>query len=335
LIEEDICLYAMIKALARPGVFSCTLKPFYLCKLVRHCNSLQASSIIIAPLEHRQILRISGKDSIDLLQGLLTNDVTKLNDKQCMFSMMLNTQGRVEHDFLLYKEVGEDADSVSVLLECEHTMAERVAQLLKRYKLRKKVSIDDKTDLKVWQAMSKEPPEDAMKLVSNTFINGMCFADPRAHVLGCRIVAKTLAVPSDWVGVADDYHQLRYEVGVPEGEKDLPLGKCLPLESNLDYLNGVSFDKGCYLGQELTARTYHTGVTRKRLVPISFSASHQLKPGDKLISQDGEIAGRLRSLHACHGLALLKLKYLSQILYHPSDCHLHITPKTPSWWHVD
>lgn len=102
----------------------------------------------------------------------------------------------------------------------------------------------------------------------------LSFGDPRLNELGWRIFVpknnSSLFPPKDIaISTESSYTKLRYALGVAEGARELPSAACFPLESNGDYLHGVSFHKGCYLGQELTARTHHTGVVRKRIMPFT------------------------------------------------------------------
>lgn len=119
---------------------------------------------------------------------------------------------------------------------------------------------------------------------------------------------------------------------------DLPPGDALPLESNLVFLNGISFSKGCYLGQELTARTHHTGVVRKRLMPISLSVPvHNLQPGGAVHSQTGKPAGKLRSGLEELGLGLIRLSHAREtlIVTDPRGERVTLKATVPEWWPQD
>lgn len=133
-------------------------------------------------------------------------------------------------------------------------------------------------------------------------LNLFSFVDPRVSELGWRlIVDKTEETQMELLGSADlcgGYDQLRYSLGVPEGPLDLLPGKALPLECDLVDLNGISFTKGCYIGQELTARTYHTGVVRKRLLPIAFEdgqVCQRVRHGAKVTTSKGVAVGQFRN----------------------------------------
>lgn len=123
--------------------------------------------------------------------------------------------------------------------------------------------------------------------------------------------------------------------GLPEGVADLPPGEALPLESNLAFMNGISFSKGCYIGQELTARTHHTGVVRKRLMPMRLSVPAEgLQPGGALESAGGKPAGKLRAGLGELGIGLVRLAHAKDSLTLQTSTHTSATAHAsePAWW---
>merc|ERR1719266_1315628 len=130
----------------------------------------------------------------------------------------------------------------------------------------------------------------------------------------------------------DDYQVLRYRQGIPEGSLEIPPGKCTPLEYNIEYMHGVSFHKGCYIGQELTARTHHTGVIRKRILPLTLSqpvSEEDLEQGLKNV--DGKSAGKVVAVEGNLGLGVVRLK---EGLDNPTITlgKAEVTVRKPSWW---
>lgn len=125
--------------------------------------------------------------------------------------------------------------------------------------------------------------------------------------------------------------------GVPEGVHDLPPGVALPLESNLAFMNGISFTKGCYVGQELTARTHHMGVIRKRLLPVQLLGSFPLgsiTPGTMVLTESGQAAGKYRAGQGDVGLALLYLEKIKGPLHirTTGSGRVALTTSVPDWW---
>nr|CAB3255175.1 putative transferase CAF17 homolog, mitochondrial [Phallusia mammillata] len=300
---------------------------------LRSCSSSKTKCNFDKPflvkLQHRSVLKLSGKDSLDFLQGLVTNDVLQLPSQQCMYSMMLDTRGRIMHDFIMYW-LPHDSD-LQVLLECEQESKDTILKTLKMYKLRKKVKIAGECESSVWQALGPNALDfDTVNSLFTAKSKSLLFKDPRTPLLGWRIISEQLEVSDDSTKPLENYHAHRLKLGVPEGANDLPIGKCSPLENNIDLMNGISFSKGCYLGQELTARTYHTGVIRKRLMPFMTETGLTLQYNDRIKSSDGKVTGKIRSSNSKgQGLALMKLESL-QMKHFCSDNE--ILPYKPEWW---
>ncbi|XP_078583504.1 iron-sulfur cluster assembly factor IBA57, mitochondrial-like isoform X2 [Branchiostoma floridae x Branchiostoma japonicum] len=286
-------------------------------------------------LEERSLVRVAGSDTIPFLQGLVTNDVTSLNEEnRALYTMILNVQGRVLYDILMYNLQSNPDSLPSLLLECDHSVVPALIKLLKMYKIRKKVDICSVADeYTVWALLpgTSDPPV----FVSNT---GLSVTDPRLPDLGNRVVLKSGTNLFDCVeGTSEDYHTHRYQLGVGEGVNDLPTGNCTPLESNLAFLNGVSFDKGCYVGQELTARTHHTGVIRKRLMPVTLDRPVSLEAGSTLTNEKGKNVGKFRHAQGAHGIALVRLAHSQEKLYCKQDSgeEVGLKAETPKWWPQD
>ena len=183
------------------------------------------------------------------------------------------------------------------LLDVDSAVAKVVKKHLSLYKVRRKIAINVLEDHNVHAVfLEGEEEHTGHRLVTRSSEPGSTFCDggevlaasslpgespalpdPRVPALGYRLI---LPASQDPLQVLPEsvqschssrFTQLRYQLGVPEGSLETPLGKSLPLEYNLDYMQGVSFHKGCYIGQELTARTHHTGVIRKRILPLTLS----------------------------------------------------------------
>lgn len=315
-------------------------------KGVAHYSSQQP--LLAHQLKSRSVLRLCGKDASDLLQGVITNDMGCMGKKDChnsLYSLMLNVQGRVVYDLIIYKT---EEDPLTFLIECDSEMIGDLAKDLKKYKIRKKVDISDVSDShKPWVVFPSVKTDfnatnmPSVDLDIQPSITCAHDSDPRLKCLGHRMILHDNEKVSSLVKNVqetedpDEYTMLRYKLGVGEGLKDFPPGDCFPLESNAVFLNGVCFSKGCYVGQELTARTHHTGVTRKRLMPLIVKSSTEnidLKGGSNITTESGKNAGKFRNAAKGYGLGLLRLREAKGKLFVNSDSKVEIESHRPSWW---
>ncbi|XP_068196347.1 putative transferase CAF17 homolog, mitochondrial isoform X4 [Antennarius striatus] len=261
-----------------------------------------------------------------------------------MYSHMLNVQGRTLYDIILYSLKTIDSGH-GVLLECDHTMKDSVLKHLKMYKIRRKVTISPCPELSVWAVHPKNSPDQEARKLEISSPNKVLVweNDPRIQEMGWRLVLDSQMNPLDVItscqkGDIEEYHRHRYAIGLPEGVKDLPPGVALPLESNLVYLQGISFSKGCYIGQELTARTHHTGVVRKRLMPVRLSVPvEDVEEGAALQTHSGQPAGKYRAGVGELGLSLVRMTYAKELLTVKSSDNSIVTleASVPDWWPED
>lgn len=261
-----------------------------------------------ALLDSRAILKVAGPDARNFLQGLVTNDMNRVTSERAIYAALLTPQGKFLFDFFIVERNG------GFWLDCA---AERAADLKKRltlYKLRAEVDISSEDGLAVAAvagAFPPEAPEDAGPGTAWPLGGGIAFADPRIAALGFRIIAPRAALDAliaDMDVVTRDevaYDRHRLALGVPQGGMDIEPDRSFLLESNFDELNGVDFRKGCYVGQELTARTKHRGTIRKRLIPVNVSGPLP-QPGSAVTAGDVTI-GEVRSGRDGRALALIRL----------------------------
>lgn len=323
--------------------------------LRRFCSKADHQrQIFCEALHSRKLVRVSGKETLSFLQGMITNDTKHLSvDPQqsvrmsSMFAMMLNSVGRVLYDFILYKPDAQRDDEL--FLECDADARNSVLRLLNLYKLRKDVHFEAYDDAFVWAVFHPfcsgvdEPigPEASINVMGEFKMN---VRDPRLHLLGQRVLLDskqdlTTANPSFQKcehETESDYVKLRYQLGVNEGLRELPTANCFPLECNADYLSGLSFHKGCYIGQELTARTHHTGVVRKRVMPVVLldHADTQI-PVDTVVRDENDKAvGKLRVHQGQVGLALLRVDEALKALQLTAGT-LRLSTVKPGWWPME
>ncbi|XP_074754314.1 iron-sulfur cluster assembly factor IBA57, mitochondrial isoform X2 [Athene noctua] len=296
----------------------------------------------------RALLGVRGAEAALFLQGLLTNDVTRLAaagaapsagpPPRALYAHALNVQGRCLYDVILYSPEEEP----HILLEYDSSVLDAIQKHLKLYKIRRKVNITPCLDLALWAVIPGEQAEDIASSLTKCVDKALILTpDPRTEVMGWRLITKKGADPSEiipgsHIGNIQDYHRHRYKQGIPEGVKDLPPGVALPLESNLAYMNGISFTKGCYIGQELTARTHHMGVIRKRLLPVHFSAplpKDSIPEGAEILTESGKSAGKFRAGGGELGIALLRLANINEPLcLNVAGDKVKLTASIPEWW---
>jgi folate-binding protein YgfZ len=244
-------------------------------------------------LPNRGLLRLSGPDRLTFLQGLVSNDVTKVAPGHAVYSCLLTPQGKFLHDFFLID------DGESLLIECEADRRADLAQRLKMYKLRSKIEIAE-VEYAVFAALGSAPLTSA----------AIIYPDPRSPELGVRMLLPSGPDADESPIPFDIYDRLRIAEAVPDGSRDMEVGKAILLENNIDLLNGVAWDKGCYTGQELTARTRYRGLVKKRLVPVRITGA--VPPIGTPLIQKGTEVGEMRSSNGDLGLALLRLERLRQ-----------------------
>jgi folate-binding protein YgfZ len=238
----------------------------------------------------RRVLRMSGADARAVLQGVVSNDVTRLAPGQAVYAALLTPQGKYLFDFFLV----EDGDAV--LIDVAADRADALSQRLKMYCLRRDARIEGDAGLSV--ALIWDDGEGGGEAPAGAI------PDPRAAALGWRLYA---AEP-DLAGVApaDEaaYRALRIAHAVPETGIELLPDDTYILEAGFERLHGVDFRKGCYVGQEVTARMKHKTELKKRLVPVRVEG--EAAPGTP-ITADGKPAGTLFSTAGGQGLAHLRL----------------------------
>ncbi|XP_047704574.1 putative transferase CAF17, mitochondrial isoform X2 [Prionailurus viverrinus] len=237
-------------------------------------------------------------------------------------------------------ELAEQAPAF--LLECDSTVLGALQTHLALYRIRRKVVVEPCPELRVWALLPDCPEEvcGAVLLRERTDRTTVLTPDPRTARMGWRLLIRDeglVPVPRGRLGDPRDYHRHRYQQGVPEGVRDLPPGVALPLESNLAFMNGVSFTKGCYIGQELTARTHHMGVIRKRLFPVQLLGpvpEDGIALGAPVLTESGQAAGKYRAGQGDVGLALLRAEKIKGPLHirTSNSGQVALTVSVPDWW---
>ena len=244
-------------------------------------------------LEDRGILFVNGPDVKEFLQNLITNDINKVDDANSCFSSLLSPQGKFLFDFLVIKH------KKGYLIDCEKKQAEQLFNKLNIYKLRSKVEIINLSNEFVVAAFSYEKFisfDEAKDIPGNTFkyIEDSILLDPRHKQLGGRLIInleklylslKKLNLKST---EPEEYYQFSYELGIPQKNMNKLQNKLFGIECNFEELNGIDFKKGCYIGQENTARIKLKGKLSKRLLPLQLIKG-ELKEGSSIFNNENEI----------------------------------------------
>jgi hypothetical protein len=261
-------------------------------------------------LKDRAVIALEGGEARDFLQGLITNDIGALAPQTGLYAALLTPQGKILFDFLVTEGDG------AVLLDCPADRAEALAKRLTMYRLRAKIDIAMRPQLAVYAGLTGRPAERAIT-----------FADPRLAALGPRSIGAAAEMP-DFLDGPASYHATRLALGVPEGA-DFGSDKVFALDAGLDELHAVAFGKGCYVGQELTARMKHRGTARKRILPIRADA--MLPPAGTPIASGSLEIGEIISTYGAEGFALVRLDRLDEAKASLTADTMAVTLTKPAW----
>ena len=266
-------------------------------------------------LNNRAVLKISGPNYLTFLNNILTSDITKIKSKEVAPSALLSPQGRILFDILIsLGPIKKINDLGYILIECEVSQADDLFKKITIYNLRKEVVIE-KTKYKVF--VTKDPKDNVHSLIDKRFFEisiGRLYKD---------IEIEDIDLESNETSIKDInwYNSLRYINCIPEGPKEIIPNVSLPLEINLDLLGGISFEKGCFIGQEVNARVKWKGLIKKKYVPIILESkdlskiNYDIDNENKIFLKDTEI-GKIISLaydkivNKYFGIAIIKLIHL-------------------------
>jgi tRNA-modifying protein YgfZ len=283
-------------------------------------------------LPERGIVAIEGPDARNFLQGLISSDIERVRPDRSGYGALLTPQGKFLFDFILLQSGDR------LLLDAERDRLPQLVQRLLMYRLRSKVEIVDASeDLAVGALFGAGAVErlglPAEPGACRELHGGLATIDPRHAGLGARLVlpAQLLSATAQNLGFAgaerEAYERLRIRHGVPDGSRDLVVEKSTLLESGFEELHGVDFKKGCFVGQELTARMKYRALARKRLMPVALKGPVP-EPGTVIRYGERE-AGEMRSAIDGHGLALLRLEPIAKAAEQGIPLHAGATEVIP------
>ena len=234
--------------------------------------------------EDRAVLRVSGADRIAFLQGIVSNDVARAGGDRGVWAAFLTPQGKYLHDFILA------ADGGSILLDCERARADDLRKRLRRYTLRSDARVEAADGLAV--ALTSADPAPASGAAA-------CFPDPRHRDAGYRLIGARSAVApamaAAGLAAADpvDWDRRRLALGLPDGSRDLEVERSTLAEANADLLGGIDWEKGCWMGQEVTARMHYRGLAKRRLTPMRVDGPMPARGAP--VERGGKPVGECRS----------------------------------------
>lgn len=306
-----------------------------------------------AILHNRGVVAVAGEDRVAFLQGLVSNDMLRVQPDQAVHSLFLTPQGKYLHDFTM----AASADGTdTVLFDPEMDRRADLLRRLKIYKLRSRIVMQDRAeDLAVValfggdtldrlglpaiagraRALAVGPSEGGASA-------GVVFTDARLPALGARAylpkagLEETLAALGFVAHDAEDYRRMRIAAGVPTGADELEPEKALPLENRFDALNSISWDKGCYMGQELTARTRYRALIKKKLFPIRLDSTAAV-PGIHITNGERDL-GEIKAVSGDRALAMLRLEDVQQsnadgrpLMASGGTTSMAVTVEQPDW----
>ena len=299
------------------------------------------SSVIharICHLKNRGLIHVHGKDSAKLLQGLITNDINQLESStNILYSMFLNVQGRCVFDAFLYNSSDNEG---GYLIESDLKKQDELLTYLKAYKLRSKVKLQI-CNKNIFFLYSPGVTESNSRSKSVDTL----YKDPRLMNLGYRLISEESGEKIQEIFNHEldidihNYERYRYDIGLSEGSDET--ANCIPLEHNLALLNGVSFQKGCYIGQELVARTNYVGIVRKRVMPITFnSGQHTIQKGNIIRNSGGKQVGKIVGFNQDKGIGLMRIRdclkdNLSLYCTDDNSTKHDVQVHRPLWWPND
>jgi hypothetical protein len=268
-------------------------------------------------LDDRAILAISGPQARDFLQGLVTNDVVNgLAPGTGLYTGLLSPQGKILFEFLVTE--GDGALLLDVALEARDALLKKLGM----YRLRSKVEIESREQLGVYVNL-KGHPDNRLVAYANRAVS---FPDPRLPALGVRSIGARAEMPANLPGPRI-YHEHRLALGVPEAG-DFGHEKIFALDSGLAELHGVSFNKGCYVGQELTSRMKHRATSRKRILTVAADVP---LPASGPVTRGGMEIGELLSSHGHTAFALIRLDRLEEAGGDVAAAQIPVALRKPTW----
>ncbi|WP_336294105.1 CAF17-like 4Fe-4S cluster assembly/insertion protein YgfZ [Bartonella sp. CB169] len=260
-------------------------------------------------LQNRKIIKVTGEEATDFLQVLITTDVTKINPQEIFPGALLSPQGKVIADFLICKR------NNNYLIDIVESLAETFYKRLLLYKLHKKVEITKPLQELVTVSWHNE---------LDTLNSDSIFLDkrfPKKEKI-TRIYGKT---PFSVAECHDNWNRLRVRYAIAESDQDYEIGKVFPHDINYDQINGLAFNKGCYIGQEIVSRIHHRRIARRRILVVK--SQYKLTPGSS-VEAGTKVLGYLGTCAANEALALMRIDHVKDAMNNNSSFTVKNAPVT-------
>ena len=245
-------------------------------------------------LNDARFVSIKGEDKKDFLQGIITNDINKCTNENILYSCLLTPQGKFISDFFIFKK------DEKFIIEIHSFFYEKLLKKISLYKLRSKVLINEKTNLNSYSVFGDLKKDEGTILFTN---------DPRNKNIGHKLIHEQQhpEILNHFNEIDEKkYHEILIQNTVPLSHYDLEENKSLLLENNFENLNSISWEKGCYIGQEITARMKYRALLKKRI--YSLTVKEGSPKVEQSIKENGSDYGKIISIENDSILAMIKIE---------------------------
>jgi len=268
-------------------------------------------------LDDRIIIEIIGTDTKDFLQPLITNNIDLVSSKKSIYAALLSPQGKYIFDFFIF----ENSINGHLSIDCAKNRCAELLEKLNIYKLRYKINFNINNNISIFSIYGTDYSELELNLKevslegsTEKINNNIIIVDPRNKKLGLRIYSD-LSSPIEGFnkipdGEKSDLDYIRIELSVPNPDLDLEIEKSFLIENNFEFINAIDFKKGCYVGQENTARQKYRGTAKKKLFLIRIIGNDIIN-GTKIYYNE-RVVGTMRSSCKDIGLATIRTDFYEE-----------------------
>ncbi|WP_068080783.1 YgfZ/GcvT domain-containing protein [Polycladidibacter stylochi] len=285
------------------------------------------SHMHIAKLTSRSVVSICGDDALDFLQGLVSCDVMPAQEAGLAYGALLSPQGKIDFDFFIHASDENTDQAQKLFLDLPSSTLSLFLKKMRLYKLRANITIEHCPDLFCFAAWNDEQTSTYDELGFTT--------DPRLPEMGGRRIGPLNAVATN--AEEQDYHAHRISHCVAEGGQDYNFGTFFPSDVGMDLQNGVSYTKGCFVGQEVVSRMKHRGSNRRRLLEVVTATPPLAQMGSEILAGEKAVAV-LGSSYQTQGIAIARLDRVTEALQKKHSLHVNhvsVALRVPHWANYD